>query len=315
MVDLRVLRSFLKIAQAGSISRASEELRVTQPALSKMIRNLEVDLGARLFNRTGRGVVLTEAGARFRREVETAIGLLDAAVADIRNENHRTSGEVRIGILPNMVAGFASDLLTEVNRRYPEIRLVLLEGYSGTLARHLVNRELDFGFVHGPDRFNGLDVEFCLREDAFLIGRKSGWPFGREVEVRELATLPIVTSPRARPGGTSLSRRLIDDACLTAHVEPNIAAEMESWEVQKSMVAMGKGTAIFPMSCVWAELASGTFAASRLVDPPITFDLALVSASWASAPRCAPTVVGVIRDLVESCLASGRWVGTFSILS
>lgn len=303
MTTLRVLRSFLKTAEIGSVSRAAEELRVAQPALSKLIRNLEKELGTHLFHRTGRGMILTEAGASFSRELDEILKSLDRALASVRNHGELLSGVLRVGILPSQ-ASFASNLVVEVNRRYPDIQLVLLEGYSSTICRHIFDGELDFGFVYHPERFSGLDAVFRFREDAFLFGRRPDWPFGSEVETRELASVPIITS-----GQHSLLRQKAEAACRSVGVKMNVTAEILSDEVQKQLITMGRGTAILPKSFIWEEVAAGTFAASRIVNPSITLDSALVSANWTAVPKCATAVVDVIEDMIQAYSAEARWVG------
>jgi DNA-binding transcriptional LysR family regulator len=142
-VELRHLRYFVAIAEERSFTRASERLWVAQPGLSTQIRQLERELGVRLFERHSRGVDLTPAGELFLERARVVLATADAAAATGRELAAGVIGSVRLGVAGEARSRCASDLLLQFRRERPGVELTVLEAYGGTLWRDLRDGRLD----------------------------------------------------------------------------------------------------------------------------------------------------------------------------
>jgi DNA-binding transcriptional LysR family regulator len=155
-VELRHLRHFTVIAEAGSFSRAAERLWLGQPALSSQIRRLETELGLQLFERRPRGVELTEAGELFLERARTALVALDAAQATGADFAAGLVGSVRVGITSEVRSSLLASLLHDFGQTRPDIEVTTIEAHSGTLLRSLADRRLDV--VVAPSSFGPADL-------------------------------------------------------------------------------------------------------------------------------------------------------------
>lgn len=144
VIDLR-WRIFLRVVDAGSLSKAAAALAMPQSMVSRAISHLERQCGDRLFVRTGRGVVLTEFAAQILPRVARLAADADLLVEDIRNAQGQPMGDVMIGLLPSAVARYAGPLVARVRADMPGVRLHLVEGASAQLEEHLREGRLDMG--------------------------------------------------------------------------------------------------------------------------------------------------------------------------
>ncbi|PZQ78250.1 MAG: LysR family transcriptional regulator [Variovorax paradoxus] len=232
---------FVKIAQAGSVTGAAVALDMPASVVSRTLAQLEADVGARLFRRTGRGVVLTEFGEQVRPRIEALIRDAAQLADEMRTRSGLPMGDVRFGLLPSTVAVLAGPLFSEVRRQWPEVRLHLTEGASAQLEEWLGQGRLDMATLLREDGAPGTGDEPVLarlplnlvmpRGDA-LAGRKS-------IRFDELAGLPLVLPSEPHP----LRGRL---AVLARErglrLEP--ALEADSIRLQHQLVASGGGFAI-----------------------------------------------------------------------
>ena len=145
--DLRILRNFVAVATAGSISRAAELRHIAQPALSLQMRNLEESLGVRLFERTSRGVMVTAAGERLLAHALAMLERMEAAIEDVQGAADEPLGTVAVGLPLSVARYLATPLVRTVLARHPGIRLQLFEVSTGYIPEMLVKGQIDLGFT------------------------------------------------------------------------------------------------------------------------------------------------------------------------
>lgn len=305
-MELRQLRFFLRAAELGSISRAALEARIAQPALSRQMRTLEEALGVQLFVRNGRGVTLTEVGKQFYDRVSGILQNLDNTCIGIRDQQKLPSGEVRLGVLPNFGGQFEADLILLCEKAFPNIKLLLFEGFSYQIAAWMQSKQIDLGFLYEVDSYRQLHAEFQFRENAFLAGSPDGWEFGDTVTLETLQNLRLIT-----PAPPSLTRRSLISAAAQRGFELNFAYEIDSLVAIKHLLASKRGYGVFTRSTINEEIQSGRLAAAKIVDPEITFDLALASTYGAILPLAARRMIDFLKTVVADSLAEGRWSGRF----
>ena len=132
-MDFKRLRSFQEVAAAGSLSHASDRLRLAQPALSRHISLLEQEIGVPLFTRHGRGMQLTEAGAALLARIEGPLRQLERAAAEVRTLSGVVSGHVAVGMMPTAATALGGDLVQQMAERIPDVALRIVEAYDGYL--------------------------------------------------------------------------------------------------------------------------------------------------------------------------------------
>src|SRR5258708_21420600 len=121
-MELHQLRYFCAVAEAGSFSRAAEQSHVSQPSLSQQIMKLEDELGARLFDRLGRSVRLTETGQTFLPRARAVLRELEAARGDVAEQKDSVGGSICVGVIPTIAPYFLAALMTFLSARVPEAR-------------------------------------------------------------------------------------------------------------------------------------------------------------------------------------------------
>jgi DNA-binding transcriptional LysR family regulator len=214
--------------------------------VSRAITHLERQCGQRLFERTGRGVTLTEFGARLLPQVAQLASDAEALSEDIRGARGQIMGEVRVGLLPTAVARYCGPLITQVRARIPGVRLHLVEGASAQLEEHLREGRLDMAVVlrESPDDIG--DAHILARVPLHLVGRYGDDAVMQaDVPLVRLSGLPLVV-----PSRPHLLRARLDQLAQEHSLRLNVVTEADSVPLQCEVVAAGGGYAIMSMAGV-----------------------------------------------------------------
>ncbi|WP_419897749.1 LysR family transcriptional regulator [Roseomonas sp. USHLN139] len=301
-MDLRQLRSFLQIAESGSLSKASDRLRLAQPALSRQIRLLEAEVGLALFTRHGRGMQLTEAGRALLERVTGPLRQIERSVEEVRALASEVRGQVALGLMPTTSHVLSGRLARRVAAELPGVSLRIVEGYAGHLVEWLQRGQLDVSLLYGPGDGLHLRCETLLLDELALIG-PAGALDGAPVSVDSLAALPMVLP--SRPHGLRL---LIETAASRAGAPLAVRFEADSFRVIKDLVAAGLGHSVLPPSSIAAEEAARQFSMAPLT-PPIRRQILLVRPPDRADTRATGAVVALLKAEVAAMLAAGDWAG------
>ena len=151
MVNLELYKVFYTVAKCGSLTRAAEELYISQPAVSQSIKQLETQLGVSLFNRTHRGMELSAQGGKvIFDKVEAALGLFNEAQVMLSQINSSATGTIRIGASDTIFEYVLADKIVEFHEKYPAVKIELISDYSPQTLEELKNGEIDVAFVNLP---------------------------------------------------------------------------------------------------------------------------------------------------------------------
>ncbi|AHX59497.1 LysR family transcriptional regulator [Aeromonas media WS] len=241
-MDIRALRYFVELVREKSFTRASEKLFVTQPTISKMIRNMEEELGQPLLNREGHSFTLTDSGqVLFARGqlILAQMQQLEAELADLQSLQH---GRLALGI-PPMVGHVYADLIRAYRSRYPKVELSIVEYGGRRIEQAVLEGELDLAITMLPTREEG--VLSALELDCYpiqvVLPDLPRWRGGSEIRLADLQEEPFLLYTQA----FTLSERL-EQACQQAGFVPQVAARSSQWDFLTAMVRSGMGVAFLP---------------------------------------------------------------------
>jgi LysR family transcriptional regulator, nitrogen assimilation regulatory protein len=290
IVDAR-WQVFLRVAAAGSLSKAATALDMPQSMVSRAVAHLERLCGERLFVRTGRGVVLTEFGAQMLPRLERLVADADALVDDIRAASGQPAGDVLLGLLPSAVPRYAAPLVAAVRERLPGVRLRLVEGASAQLEEQLRDGRLDMAVVLREDAAAVADEHVLVRVGLHLVGRRGDPLLAQpEVPLAAISGLPLVV-----PSRPHLLRARLDRLAAEHGVRLHVAVEADSVQLQYEAAAAGGGYAIASV----AGRIDGRLAASRIVQPELERFVVLAESPRRPHTRATRAVRALVCAIAE----------------
>jgi DNA-binding transcriptional LysR family regulator len=271
-MEIRQLRAFVAIAESGTFTAGAERVHVTQAAVSMQIRQLENEVGAKLFIRAPRNVILTEAGEKLLERARHILREHDAAVEEIAEFAGAKRGRLRIG---SASAGVTSDLLPrilkEVRKRHPSAEISVSSGTSESLVQQILAGETDIAFVSLPVEARGIHTE-RLNEDQLVAIASPRHRLARQrtVSAYALAGEKLILGER---GGNT--RRLIDEFFAQAGVKPTVAMELSRQAAIKRMVEEDMGVGVIPLQSVRDEVEKGRLVRWWIEGAQINWELGL----------------------------------------
>ncbi|MGE4243068.1 LysR family transcriptional regulator [Ramlibacter sp.] len=296
-------KTFVKVATLGSLTRAAAALDVHQSAISAQIAALEEECGGRLFNRTGRGVKLTELGARVLPQVQALLQQADQFSDDILANGSVPRGDVTVGVVASTARPLIRVLFQRTRERFPGIRLNVVEGFSGNLDEWLASGLIDVGVLHRYGTTLGPSEQRLAMGETYLVGR-TGEPLCEASEV-EFARLDRV--PLALPANPSSMRSLAEQIARRASVSLDVAFETNSLHLMKDIVINGGVYALLPFQAVFAEVQAGVLRASRVVGPSIERTVALGTRKHQPLSLAAREIATLLAEIATGLIDSGDW--------
>jgi DNA-binding transcriptional LysR family regulator len=246
-MELRHLRYAVAVADELHFARAAARLHIAQPPLSKQIKDLEDELGVRLFERTNRRVRLTDAGAAFVAEARRTLASAERAADAARRAARGETGRLALGYVSSASYELLPAIVRAFRRRAPDVTLVLEEMSSGEQTRALSAGTLDLGFVRRPPPLEPGLIGTTLRREPIVLAlpRDHALAALRMIRLRDLAREPFIVFPaRPRPSWADVAI----DLCRRAGFEPGIALEAVEMASALSLVAAGIGVTLVPAS-------------------------------------------------------------------
>ncbi|WP_417683912.1 LysR substrate-binding domain-containing protein [Roseibium sp.] len=255
MLDTRQLRYFVQIVESGSLSKASRQLLIAQPALSQQLAKLEDEVGRPLLHRSSKGVTPTENGLALYHHARFMLRQLDQALSIARADTGAIQGMVSVGLPATTVSALGLNLVRKVRERYPSILLNVVEGMSGHIGHLMRLGQLDLAVLFSSDISPELTVEPLLIEELFvLIPEHSDLvPQDRtSITIAEASAIPLIL-----PTGSHGLRQRIAAEFENRGLSTNVVAEIDSLSLLMNCVFEGIGATIKPMGAVMQEGARG----------------------------------------------------------
>jgi LysR family nitrogen assimilation transcriptional regulator len=302
-VDLRQLEYFLAISETGAFSRAAMRLAIGQPVLSRQMKALEVELGTELYHRTGRGVVLTEAGKLLEEHARAVIERTTRARCELRALGEAPTGRVVIGMPPSVGAVLTAPLVRQFRGDYPQVSLGVMEGFSAHVLEWLTDARIDVAVLYNAPSVSVLAAEALLTDELFLLGPRDdpGQAGDGSVPASAFAQLPLILP--SRPHGLRL---LVDDYLGKARVKPNLQLEIDAMPSTLNLVEAGMGYTVLSYSCVHHLIEAGRIRHWHIADP-MTRTLVLATSTQRPLTKVARALQRMVRKQIHDLLAQGRW--------
>lgn len=303
-MELRQLEYFIAIAETGAFSRAAIRLSVAQPILSRQIKALEQELGAELYYRTGRGIVLSEAGKVLEQHARGVLETTAGAKRAIHSLGSAPSGRVVIGMPPSVGAVLTTPIVRQFRSEFPKVSLGVMEGFSGHVLEWLSTGRIDVAVLYNAPRTSALVTAPLLTDELFLLGPVTDPACAGEGEVAaaRLAEIPLILP--SRPHGL---RVLVDDFLSGAGITPNVQVEIDAMPSTLSLVESGIGYTILSYSSVHHLLEAGRIRRWPIVQPAMTRSLVVATSTQRPVTKAARALVGFVRKQVDTLVAEGRW--------
>ena len=256
MVNLELYRVFYTVAKCGSLTKAAQELFISQPAVSQSIKQLEGQLGVSLFNRTHRGMELSAAGGKLIfKQVEDALKLLDEAENALSQIRTTPTGTIRIGATDSIFYHFLADKIAEYNIKYPAVRFELISSPSPYTINQLKEGKCDIAFVNLPMEDD--DVKFygtvSHLSDIFVAGGRYCDLKNEPLPINRLLDLPVIMIEENTVSRRALSLFLDN---LGVRLHPDI--EVANWDLMIKLAIKGMGVGCIPREYCKKELEEGT---------------------------------------------------------
>ena len=242
-IDFELYRIFYVVASNGNITRASEELNISQPAISKSIKNLEEQLGGALFVRTKRGVILTDEGKEFYEYIKHAIEYINNAENKFTDLINLETGSIKIGVSTTLTKEFLLPYLEEFHNLYPKVDIQISTYLTADLIPKLRNGLIDIVILNVTNKNYGSDIEItkCRKiNDCFVVGEKYKDLANETLTLDELNNYPLILQSKG-----SNTREFLDEFARSNNVvlKPNIELASYSLEIEFTKIGLGIGYA------------------------------------------------------------------------
>ena len=238
-IDFELYRVFYVVANNKSITKASKELNISQPAVSKYIKSLEEQLGGTLFIRTKKGVLLTNEGAMFYNYVKQAIESIKSAENKFTELINLNYGNIKIGISTTLTMEILHSYLKQFHNLYPKIKIEIIVDFSTELFIKLKNGLIDIAFLNLENKIYDREIKIinCKKiTDCFVVNKDFKKLLNKKITLKELNKYPLILQTK-----NSIARNLIDKIALENNVilKPNI--ELTSYSLVVGLTKIGFG--------------------------------------------------------------------------
>ena len=296
-MDLKQLEYFVHVAEFGSFTLSSRFLRVAQPALSRQVRALEVELRQTLFARNGRGVTLTEAGKRLLEHARGILQQVQRARLDLEQQRGALAGRLVIGLPPSVSRTLTGPLVRAFRERFPEASFGIVEGLSDHLMERLAVGRVDFALVYSATPSAAIDLAPLLVEPMYLVGArpaKAGAKLiGPRIGLAQVAQAPLVIPPRPHS-----MRMLLDAALADAGLKARVALEIESVPTILDLVQRDGFNAVLTLNAIRRSGNQNRFQVRPIGQPRLAATLRLATSAQRPGGALMEQAIALVKELV-----------------
>ncbi len=297
-MDIVQLKTLIRVAELGSLNKAADQLRVAQPALSRQIRLLEEELGAPLFVRHGRGMVITPIGTRVLQRANVILNEIDAIFKEVSSYRDQLDGKVVVGMPPTIGEMIAIPLTRALQEVQPLMTFRYTAGFGGHLLDWMQRGDLDLAILYDHRPMKSVQRRNILTEQLFLVGAaEKKYSIAQPLTLAELSKEPLVL-----PGPRHSMRALIDNFGIPL----NVKFEVEALVTIKDLVISGLCSSFLPMSYIAKDLNAGLLTAAPIYEPMLERTLFVASTNRIKS-RETQICEEVLIQLVSKMVSAGEW--------
>ncbi len=326
-MELKQLEYFRHVAELGSFTRAASFLSVVQPALSRQVRQLEIELGQNLFDRNGRGVVLTDAGTRLLEHTRGILTQIGRARQDLEDQRAGDAGHIALGLPPSLGSSLTVPLVKAFARSLPNASLATVEGLSAYMVEWLCVGRVDCALVYNATTTSSVHLQPVLQDPLYLIGPTSAtdiagapppgirgvgtpagavtlttagavtWTTAGAVTLTALAAYPLIM-----PNRPHAMRMAVENALAGVDRKIRIAHEIESIPAIVDLVAQGHGFGVLPLNAIRATQWASQVVVKpieSMAETPLTISLSIATSAERPRSPLMRRSIELIRDIVE----------------
>jgi LysR family transcriptional regulator, nitrogen assimilation regulatory protein len=299
-MELRQLEYFRHVAELGSFTRASAYLSVVQPALSRQVRQLEVELGQNLFERNGRGVVLTDAGQRLLEHARGILTQVGRARQELDDQRNGDSGHVALGLPPSLGSSVTVPLVKAFEKLLPNARLATVEGLSAYILEWLAVGRVDCALVYNAAPTEAVEVQPLLDDPLYLIcPRANAQGDGRPSRQKSIALAQLAEYPLIIPSRPHAIRMSVENALAGVDRKIKVAHEIECIPAVIDLVRQGHGYGVLPMNAVHASQWAEQVRVKPIGTPPLKASLSIATGAQRARSPLMRKAIELIRDIVR----------------
>ena len=308
-MDLKQLEYFVRVAELGSFTRASIALDIAQPALSRQIRLLEVELRQNLLTRNGRGALPTEAGNLLLQHGRGILHQVDVAREELGAVRCALAGRVSIGLPPSLSRLITVPLIRAFRERLPQAHLTLTEGFSMLMAEGLRVGNLDMAVLYNAEHSPEVEMTTLHTEALVLISKKTsdkaagGSSAAQHTLQRPVITLAEVADlPLILPSRPNAFRILVEGEMIAINRKPVITLEVDGLNAILSLVKEGMGHAVLPSYTLSNFDDPTSFTLRSIAAPRIMSELALVRSSRRPSTATQKIAIEVVKSVLTTAM-------------
>lgn len=300
-MDLKQLEYFVRVAELGSFTRAAGVLNIAQPALSRQVRLLEVELRQNLLLRNGRGVTTTEAGKLLLEHGRGILHQVERAREDLGRVSGALAGRVALGLPPSIAKMLTVPLTRAFRKRLPNAALSISEGLTISMQEGLLTGRLDIALLYNPQPSPELETQPLMDEELLLIGprRTRSKAAAEPISLREASTLPLVI-----PSRPNAIRMVVETEMAGIGCKPDISLEIDGVGAILDLVADGAGYAILPKYSLATTTRPEAYVARPIVKPHLVSRLALATAAGRTTTMTQQAMLELIQQVASEVFGS-----------
>lgn len=304
-MDIKQLRYFVAICDAGSITRAAQTLHVAQPALSNHISKMEAQLGVELLHRTSHGVTPSESGEILYASAKRILRDVNRIADEINALKDSPAGDVIMGVSTATANFFGHTFIKHMRDRYPGISLYFSDGHSADIYKKLLTGELDIGIFYTDPDATGINSKLQIKEELFVaMARQPDSPdTDKPISSEELRKLPFVF-PREAPFSI---RKVVEAALGDSTASLQVIDEINSFIAVKKLVAEGLACTILPWSALYDEIAQKRITIRPIEGIPLSRSLHLCTALDRPLANSIEVTCQMAKEVSSQMIETGQW--------
>lgn len=297
-MDLKQLEYFVRVAELGSFTRAAAALNVAQPALSRQVRLLEVELRQNLLVRNGRGANPTDAGKLLLDHGRGILHQVERAKEELGRVRGALAGRVAIGLPTSVAKVLTVPLTREFRQRLPDASLSISEGLSASMLEGLLTGRLDLVVLYNATPSPDIELTPLVEEDLYLIQAPGTPVLPTGHTLREVSALPLVI-----PSRPNAIRMLVETELANIGCRPKIALEIDGVSAILDLVADGAGNAVLSRNAVRTSGHAGTLVVSPVHSPRLRTRLSVAVSAQRPTTLTQQAMLELIGQLAPRLLA------------